>query len=163
MSDEPICPCEEFEHPSAPANPPGLTHVGYRIGDFLTFRRALLQPLPGEADLTAWRPNAQGDLLLQILEWWAYVADVLTFYNEQSVNENLLATATVDKNVRRLVAMLGYRPRPGIGGKARVAVLLSGTRPVSIPSGFQVQSRLRESSRRRLRRRKATHYRRPMS
>src|SRR5262245_43763256 len=101
MTTEPVCPCDTFEHPLAPANQPGLGHVRYRAGDFRTFRRALLQPLAGEAELSAWRPNAQGDLLLQVLEWWAYVADVLTFYNERSLSENLLATATLGESVRR--------------------------------------------------------------
>jgi hypothetical protein len=141
MSTEPICPCEDFEHPLTIHNQAGLTAVVYRAGDFLTFRRALLRPLPGEVDLTGWRANAQGDLLLQTLEWWAYIADVLLFYNERSINERLLRTATLDANVRALVAILGYRPRPGIAGLANIGVLLSGNRPVAIPAGFRVQSK----------------------
>jgi len=141
MSSQPICPCDEFVHPAALHNRPGLAHVRYRVGDFRTFRHALLRPLAGEVELAAWRPNAQGDLLLQILEWWAYVADVLTFYNERSLNENLLATASLDASVRRLVKVLGYRPRPGIGGSASVGVLLTGNRPVTLPAGFRVESK----------------------
>ena len=37
--------------------------------------------------------------------------------------------------------MLGYRPRPGIGASGTLAALLSGTRPVTLPAGFQVQSK----------------------
>ncbi|MFP5391139.1 MAG: baseplate J/gp47 family protein [Gammaproteobacteria bacterium] len=138
---EPICPCDTVLHPAGLANLPGLTRVHYRAGDFLAFRRALLQALPGETALTLWRPAGHGDLLLQLLEWWAYVADVLTFYNEQSLNENLLATASTDAGVRRLVKILGYRPRPGIGGTAEIGVLFSGARPLVLPAGFQVQSK----------------------
>src|SRR4030095_5825843 len=98
MSTEPICPCEDFEHPLTVRNLSGLSSVAYRIGDFRSFRRALLQPLPGDIDLPAWHPNAQGDLLLQAIEWWAYIADVLTFYNERSINERLLRSATLDAN-----------------------------------------------------------------
>src|SRR5262249_32513959 len=141
MNTEPICPCEDFEHPIAWTNQAGLRHVRYRAGDFRTFRRALLRSLPGESELTGWRPNSQGDLLLQILEWWAYVADVLSFYNERSINERLLATAMLDANVRGLVEILGYRPRPGIGGNVSLGVLLSGTRPMQLPAGFRVQSK----------------------
>jgi hypothetical protein len=141
MSSEPICPCESFEHPATIANQPGLAHVLYRAGDFRTFRRALLQPFAGETELTIWRPNAQGDLLLQMLEWWAYVADVLTLYNERSINENLLATATLDSSVRRLVKILGYRPRPGIAGSADLGVLLSGPHSITLPASFRVQSK----------------------
>ena len=141
MSNEPVCPCETFDHPVVPRNLPSLSAVKYRVGEFRSFRRALLQPRPGEVDLTAWRANSQGDLLLQTLEWWAYIADVLTFYNERSLNERLLRTATLDASVRGLVAILGYRPRPGIAGAAQLGMLLSGSRSITLPSGFRVQSK----------------------
>ena len=83
MSNQPVCPCETFDHPASPHNLPALSAVLYRVGDFRTFRRALLQSLAGEVDLPGWRPNAQGDLLLQTIEWWAYIADVLTFYTSE--------------------------------------------------------------------------------
>src|SRR5260370_1168710 len=141
MSTPPICPCDVFVHPATIINQPGLASVKYRAGDFLTFRRALLQSLPGEESLTLWRAMPHGDLALQILEWWAYVADVLTFYNERSINENLLGTAALDADVRALVKLLGYRPRPGIGGSAIVAALLSGPRAITVPAGFRLQSK----------------------
>ena len=74
---------------------------------------ALLRPLPGEVAISGWRPAA-GDLGLQVLEWWAYLADILTFYNERYANENYLRTATRDESVADLVALLGYRPAPGL-------------------------------------------------
>jgi hypothetical protein len=136
-----ICPCDGFVHPVTAYNQPGLESVRYRAGDFRSFRRALLQPLVGEKALSNWRPTLRGDLALQILEWWAYVADVLTFYNERSLNANLLHTAPLDADVRGLVRILGYRPRPGIGGSAIVAALLSGPRPIVLPAGFRIQSK----------------------
>ena len=57
------------------------------------------------------------------------------------MNERLLRTATLDSSVRGLVAVLGYRPRPGIAGSANLGVLLSGSRPVTLPAGFRVQSK----------------------
>src|SRR5262249_49020084 len=126
MSASPICPCDTVEHPATIANVPGLAAVVYRAGDFRTFRRALVTPLSGEVALTDWQPTPRVDLALQILEWWAYIADVLTFYNERSINASLLGTATLDADVRGLVRILGYRPRPGIGGSAVVGALRSG-------------------------------------
>lgn len=141
MSTTPICPCDGFEHPASPRNQPALARVNYRVGDFLAFRRALLRPLPKEESLTLWRPNDRGDLLLQALEWWAYIADVLTFYNEHSLNENLLRTASLDESVRRTIRILGYRPRPGIAASANVGVLLSGPKPVALAAGFAIDSK----------------------
>ena len=56
-----------------------------------------------------------GDLGLQFLEWWAYLADVLTFYNERIANETYLRTAQFPESIAGLVALLGYAPRPGTG------------------------------------------------
>ncbi len=141
MSTPTICPCDGFEHPATIHNQPGLDSVKYRAGDFLSFRSVLLRSLVGEGALTAWRPMPHGDLALQIFEWWAYVADVLTFYNERGMNGNLLATASLDADVRGLVKILGYRPRPGIGGSAMVGALLAGPKSISLPPGFRIQSK----------------------
>jgi hypothetical protein len=135
------CPCEVSPHPRVPFNPPGRAHITYRHGDFASFRHALLLPLPGERQLTLWRPTAGQDLALQMVEWWAYLADVLTFYNERIANQAYLRTADLPESLDRLVRLLGYRPRPGIGATGTVAALLGGVGPVSVPAGFQIQSK----------------------
>jgi hypothetical protein len=129
--------------PSSTANPPNLPAISYRIGDFLRFRDALLRGLPGETELKDWKPSADGDLALQLLEWWAYVGDVLTFYNERIANENYVRTAQLPESVNHLVETLGYRPRPALGSRGRLTALLSpGARPpVQVPAGLQVQSK----------------------
>src|SRR6202041_2638662 len=69
------CPCECTQDPRVVENPPGLSTIAYRVDDFAGFRRALLEPLVDEPALLGWRP-ASGDLGLQLLEWWAYLADI---------------------------------------------------------------------------------------
>ncbi|HEX2039848.1 MAG TPA: baseplate J/gp47 family protein [Acidimicrobiales bacterium] len=141
MSTDAVCPCDAFVHPAFPWNPPGSPALRYRVGDWARFRRAMLSALPGERQLVRWRPTGHGDLALQVVEWWAYLADVLTFYNERIANESYLGTATLPESVRRLVAVLGYRPRPGIAATGTVAALLRGAGPVTLPRGLQLQSK----------------------
>jgi predicted phage baseplate assembly protein len=123
------------------SNPAGLNQIAYRAGDFATFRRALLQHLPGETELDIWRPTAGADLGLQVLDWWAYIADILTFYNERIANEDYLGTAQLDSSVRQLVGLLGYRPRPGIGATGTLAVIAGGPAPLVIPAQLGVASK----------------------
>lgn len=137
-----ICPCDVIEHPRWITNPPGLTSIAYRIGDYSTFREALLRSREGEQALYDWRPSASGDLAVQLLEWWAYLADVLVFYNERAMNEVLLRTAVFPEDVRRIVRLLGYRPRPGIGATGLVAAILDAPRPFVVPRGFPIQGAL---------------------
>ena len=124
-------------------NPSGLPAISYRVGDFTSFRYRLLQPLPGETELTAWRPGASGDLAMQMVEWWAYLADILTFYNERIANEAYLGTALLPESVNHLVQLLGYRPKPALGSKGQLAALLtpSARPPMTVPAGLQIQSK----------------------
>ena len=64
-----------------------------------------------------------------MLEWWAYIADVLTFYNERIANQAYLGTADQPESVQRLIRILGYRPRPGIGATGFVAAIVDGSSP----------------------------------
>jgi hypothetical protein len=141
MSDTPTCPCSGLQVPLTISNPPGRDRISYRVGDYVSFREAMLRPRPGETELTNWRPGASGDLAVQMVEWWAYLADILTFYNERIANEDYLRTAYLPESVKRLILLLGYRPRPGIGATGILAGLLSRPKPITLPQGFQVQSK----------------------
>jgi hypothetical protein len=141
--DPGACPCGIPEFPVVICNPANQPQVLYRIGDYLAFRDRLLRPLPGEQQLNLWRPGAEGDLAVQMMEWWAYLADILTFYDERIANECYLRTAQLPESVNHLVQILGYRPRPAFGAKVTLAGLVtpSARLPVMLPKGLQVQSK----------------------
>lgn len=141
MSNSPICPCSGSQEPLTIFNPPGRNRINYRVGDYISFRHALLRARAGETELTNWRPGASGDLAVQVVEWWAYVADILTFYNERIANQDYLRTADLPESVKRLILLLGYRPRPGIGATGTLAALLAGPKAITLTQGFQVQSK----------------------
>ena len=137
------CPCGLPHFPVELCNAPGLPAIAYRVGDYLAFRDKLLRPAAGETQLTNWQPGAQGDLAVQMVEWWAYLADILTFYNERIANESYLDTAILPESVNHLVQLLGYRPRPALGAKVTLAGQLAANArvPVALPQGMQVQSK----------------------
>jgi hypothetical protein len=137
------CGCPPAAFPAAIANPPGQATIADRIGDFTALRAALLRPLPGETALAAWTPRAQGDLALQLVDWWAYIGDILCFYGDRIANESYLRTAQLPESVAHLTQVLGYRPRPALGSKGVLAALLaSGARaPVAVAAGTQIQSK----------------------
>src|SRR5207248_1666686 len=89
-----------------------------------------------------WQPTARGDLGVQMMEWFAYLADVLTFYNERAASQAYLRTADLPESVDRLIRLLGYRPRPALGAKGVVAALPSASakKPFTLPAGFQTQN-----------------------
>jgi hypothetical protein len=155
MSTTPICPCDAVSTPIS--NLPGLSQISFRAGDFNSFRRALLTPLqappgqpPLEQSLTAWKSGVGAspaviDLAVMMVEWWAYLADILTFYNERIANEDYLRTAMLPETPAALIRLLGYRPRPAIGATGTLAALVAPsvypTQTVTLPAGLQFQSK----------------------
>jgi hypothetical protein len=136
------CPCEGSQDPQGVSNPPNRSVISYRVDDFAGFRRALLRSLPDEVALLGWRPAAN-DLGVQVLEWWAYLADILTFYNERIANESYLRTAQLPASVAELVALLGYQPRPAIAATGQLAAMRRAGRPnepLVLPAGTQFAS-----------------------
>jgi hypothetical protein len=155
MSNAPVCPCDAASA-KAIANLPGLSHIAFRAGGFNDFRRGLLTPLtaapgqPPEQSLNAWQAGADSDpavadLAVMMVEWWAYLADILTFYNEQIANENYLRTAVLPETPAELIQLLGYRPRPAIGATGTLAALVAPSikpgQTVTLPRGLQFQSK----------------------
>jgi hypothetical protein len=155
----PVCPCDGAQL-AASVNLPELSHIAYRIGTYIDFRQAVLtplfipatpQPLPVEQTLSVngapvWRTDGVGDLAVMIAEWFAYIADILTFYNERIANQDYLRTADLPESVNNLIALLGYRPRPTIAAYGSVAALLSpgpsfGGQAIALPQGLQFQSK----------------------
>jgi len=151
-----VCPCDGESSVSA-TNLPGLSAIAYRAGDFNDFRRALLTPLlpapgdpPLELSLSAWQSGVGADptvpdMGVMMAEWWAYIADILTFYNERIANEDYLRTAVLPETPGQLVRLLGYRPRPAIGATGSIAALVSPSllpgQTVTLPAGLQFQSK----------------------
>jgi predicted phage baseplate assembly protein len=137
--------------PAAPliiTNPAGLPAIAYRIGTYTSFRRAMLDdvnragPMPGAANpFAAWREGAASDYQTTFIELWAYLADILTFYQERIANEAYLGTATQRDSLLRLVSLIDYHPSPGSGASGLVAFTIAKDKVISIPAGFRVGSR----------------------
>lgn len=126
--------------------PSGLASLPRQLGTFADFRQQLLERLadPNDAKrqraLGEWRPSGD-DYGLMWLEMWAYVSDVLAFYDERIANESYLGTAARRQALRRLVQLLGYSPRPGIAASSAVAAIAEGKVATTIPPGTGFRSR----------------------
>lgn len=168
MSADPWC-TEPRETPRANAR--GRTDLRYRIGTWSTFRSQMVRQLslqPGDptADpATAARPLAElttrspDDPTISLLDAWACVCDILTFYGERILNEGYLATATERHSVTEIARSAGYRPDPGRAATAPFAFtidtnvddevvvpfgqpVLSVPRPDEVPQTFELVEEL---------------------
>ena len=60
---------------------------------FATFRQAMLEAIARQPALARLTTRESDDYAITLLELWAAVGDVLTFYQERIANESFLRTA----------------------------------------------------------------------
>src|SRR5260221_419537 len=156
--------CEGTEKltPVSIANRPGLSALAYRTGahgSFLETMKARLSTLgithadiglplnkPDEQDtptypLQGLTTRSADDPAIAMLDAWATVADVLTFYQERIANEGYLRTATERRSILELARLVGYNLRPGVSASVYLAYTLEdGAAETTIPVGSRSQS-----------------------
>jgi hypothetical protein len=126
-----------------PRNRAGLDALRYRLGTHPAFFDAMIARL-SRADapaLAALRTRDLSDPGIALLDAWALVSDVLTFYQERIANEGFLRTATERRSVLELAWLIGYEPRPGVSASVYLAYTLEkDSAPVTIGAGARAAS-----------------------
>ncbi|GGY07168.1 putative baseplate assembly protein [Streptomyces hiroshimensis] len=137
------CGCRTATGPAGPAriwNRPGLPELSCRAGTHGQFLAAMLARLPGEGRLARLTHRKTDDPSVALLDAWAVIGDILTFYQERITNEGYLGTATEQESLTRLGRLVGHRPRPALGAGTFLAYTLDPGGRTTIPAGSQVKS-----------------------
>lgn len=142
------CGCCEgitVQTPVKVSNRPGLTAIVYRIGTHAQFKQTLLARLSGSRQLVLRNLTTRDDddFSITLLDAWATVADVLTFYQERIANESYLRTATERLSLLELARLIGYELRPGVAASTYLAFTLEeapGTFGQALSIGTTAQS-----------------------
>ncbi|MGH6905711.1 MAG: hypothetical protein ACREIR_23580, partial [Geminicoccaceae bacterium] len=135
-----ICPCDDRPFPPVLDIPAGLDRLPRQIAGFPEFRLALLAGISAQSALDAWRAREGDDFGVMMLEWWAYVLDVLAFYGGEIANELYLRTAVRDASLRRLTGLIGYAPKPPLAASATLALSAEPGQPIAVPAGTAFRS-----------------------
>jgi len=126
------------------------TNVNYTSKDFSTIKADLIEYTK------SYFPDTYKDFNetspgMMLIELSSYVGDVLSYYIDYNYKENLIATATEKRNVRRLSEFLGYKTPNKTPSVVRLKVTTTidansdgtpnyGQAPSSIDSGLQIAS-----------------------
>ena len=127
------------------------TNINYTSKDFSTIKKDLVEYTK------SYFPDTYKDFNetspgMMLIELSSYVGDVLSYYIDYNYKENLLATATEKRNIRRLAEFLGYKTPNKTPSVVRLKVQttinadgttgepLYGEAPSSIDSGLQIAS-----------------------
>ncbi len=142
--------------PESDVNPPGMSSLSYRVGTYATFYETMLARLStlqltipstdGSGSVQTIYPLKQlttrdpSDISIALLDAWAVVADVLTFYQERIANEGYLGTAIERRSLLELARLVNYTLRPGVSASVYLAFTVqTGFRGI-IPAGTRAQS-----------------------
>lgn len=137
------CGCCQGFHVATPEpheNRPGLDALSYRVGTWSTFLDSMLARVSAAPELAMLKTREPSDPSIALLDAWACVADVLTFYQERIANEGYLRTALERRSILALGRLVGYEPRPGVAASAYLAFTLDAGYAATVPAGTQVQS-----------------------
>ena len=148
--------CEGLEKltPLDTYNRPGLDALSYRVGTHATFLKTMMARLTTlHLDVAEEREGVGSfcplrhlttrsfdDPSLALLDAWATVADVLTFYQEQIANEGYLRTARERRSILELARLVGYKLRPGVSASVFLAFDLEKGYDLLIEPGLRAQS-----------------------
>ncbi|GAX60139.1 hypothetical protein SCALIN_C05_0224 [Candidatus Scalindua japonica] len=104
--------------PTKVYNRPGLSAIAYRVGVHSYFKQTMLANLSGSSKpaLSNLTTRDNDDFSIALLDGWATVLDVLTFYQERLANESYLNTVTERLSALELARLIGYELSPGVAG-----------------------------------------------
>ncbi len=127
------CAGVTIEAPELLYNRPGLSAIAYRIGTHAEVLASLQsrlssQDYPALANL---RTRDRDDFSIALLDAYACMADVLSFYQERLANESYLRTATERLSLSEQARLIGYRLRPGVAAKTCLAFTLQEPPPLA--------------------------------
>jgi len=134
------CPCDQKSIFSELDIAAGLDVLPRQIASFPEFRRAMLAEIRRHAALKDWHARDEDDLGVMLLEMWAYLCDVLAFYDEVIANESYLRTADLRASLRKLTGLLGYIPRPAVAASVILTALAEGRKALPLKAGTAFRS-----------------------
>jgi len=150
LSDCGCCEGQQARTPMELYNRPGLSVIAYRVGAYSDFRAGMQARLSAsdQAELAGLRSRDDDDFSIALLDAWAVVSDVLTFYQERFINESYLRTATERLSVLEQARLIGYELSPGVAASTYLAFTLENppgapdkaVKQITIETGVKVQS-----------------------
>lgn len=144
LSDCGCCEGIEKVTPASTWNAPGLSSIKYRVGTHAQFKTSMLASISEQEALRNLTTREDNDFAIALLDSWATVGDVLTFYQERIANEGFLRTTTERRSILELARTIGYELRPGKAADAFLAFSVDGAatsgEATIIPVGVKVQS-----------------------
>ncbi len=88
----------------------GRQVIDYMARDFASFREAMIRRI--DEVLPDWNDRSEADFGIALIELFAHLADILSYYQDRVVNESFLHTAQERRSVIQHLRLIGYELAP---------------------------------------------------
>jgi uncharacterized phage protein gp47/JayE len=114
--------------------------IDYTNKDYQSLRQAMLAL--ARYRLPEWTDQSPADLGMLLVDLFAYMGDVVLYYQDRIANESFLATATERRSVLQALRLIGYELAPPAPSSAELTLTFKpppqgGPTVVTIPQGAQ--------------------------
>lgn len=111
--------------------------IDYLARDYNSFRQALIDLIP--AKLPEWTDRSESSFGIVLIELFAYMADILSYYQDRLANEAFLTTAQERRSIINHLRLIGYELAPAAPAAARLSLIMANsvTQQVEVRRGDQ--------------------------
>ena len=110
--------------------------IDYTSRDYYTLREALIARI--QARIPAWTASDPADFGVALVEAFAYLGDLMSYYIDRSANESLITTAVQRSSVLAIAANYGYIPAGYRQSSVSLGFSNTSTSIVTLPAGTVV-------------------------
>ena len=112
--------------------------ISYTGRDYYSIREELIAQIQDRVNIngqTVWTASNPADFGVALVEAFAYMGDLMSYYIDRNVNESFIATATQRSSVLNIAQSYGYIPAGYRESSLPVTFLNSSTDVIAIPAG----------------------------
>jgi Baseplate J-like protein len=123
--------------------------IDYTDKDFESLRQALLSLATYR--LPEWTDRSPSDVGMLLVDLFAYVGDVVSYYQDRIASESFLATAVERRSVLNLLRLIGYELAPPVAASAELTLVFNPPGPgeptvVTVPHGADFASKATDAT-----------------
>lgn len=96
--------------------------IDYLARDYSSFRKALLDLIP--LKVPEWTDLSEADFGVVLIELFAYMADILAYYQDRIANEAFLPTAQERRSVMNHLRLIGYEMASAAPATAKLSLIV---------------------------------------
>jgi len=111
--------------------------IDYTSRDYSAIRDDLVQLVRSRLGVD-WQANDPSDMGVALVEAFAYMGDIMSYYLDRAANESFIDTATQRDSLLNLANLFGFRPSGPTPAAVTVTFSNIGLNPIDLPKGTQV-------------------------